>query len=62
MYVNNIKEFCMSCQLKKLFPYQKETIEKHDFKGKKFYVSITESHLLQKALNTPLQIEIRIKW
>ena len=52
----------MTCQLSKIFPHQKETAEKQDFKGQNFHISITESHLMQKALNNPLQMEVCIKW
>ena len=38
---------CITCQLNKTFPNQKQIAEKQDFKGQN-YTSITEFHFMQK--------------
>ena len=39
---------CITCQINKPYPNQKQIAEKQDFKGPKVYISITESLSIQK--------------
>ena len=50
---------CITCQLNKSYPHQKQLAEKQDFRGQ-VYISTTESHSIQKDQYHPLQKETHI--
>ena len=51
---------CITCQLNKPYPHQKQTAEKQNFKIQSLFLA-TESHSIQKDQYQPLQKETHLK-